>query len=164
VGKLLVTALLPYAVQLVYLKVPYPLISLVTRLPQTLHGRCPLIIRTRTFEDVSLTFEGESDSIDVFESVKELTVASTQVFHSQERIHCLLFYQHLWIVYMPFRMYRTLHCPPLMDGIYILCERSSVAWESDHDPRRGDLQISIKTTLYVFQQRILSALHFACNI
>lgn len=60
-----------------YLQVPYPLISLVTRLPQTLHGKCPLTIRTRTFEDISLSFDKETDCTDVFESIKELTVAST---------------------------------------------------------------------------------------
>ncbi|KAI0934675.1 hypothetical protein AcV5_006441 [Taiwanofungus camphoratus] len=55
--------------------VPYPLISLVTRLPLTLQGLCPLTIRTRTFETFSLLFPTESDAVDVFDSVKELTVA-----------------------------------------------------------------------------------------
>ncbi|KAF8623558.1 hypothetical protein AX15_006328 [Amanita polypyramis BW_CC] len=55
--------------------VPYPLISLVTRLPQTLQGRCPLTFHTRTFETFSLIFNKDSDAHDVFESVKELTVA-----------------------------------------------------------------------------------------
>ncbi|KIL69936.1 hypothetical protein M378DRAFT_184300 [Amanita muscaria Koide BX008] len=57
--------------------VPYPLISLVTRLPQTLQGRCPLTFHTRTFETFSLTFDKDSDAYDVFESVKELTVAES---------------------------------------------------------------------------------------
>ncbi|KAK2466754.1 hypothetical protein APHAL10511_001012 [Amanita phalloides] len=55
--------------------VPYPLMSLVTRLPQTLEGRCPLTFHTRTFETFSLVFEKDVDAHDVFESVKELTVA-----------------------------------------------------------------------------------------
>lgn len=55
--------------------VPYPLVSLVTRLPQTLHGRCPLTFHTRTFETFSLIFNKDPDAHDVFESVKELTVA-----------------------------------------------------------------------------------------
>lgn len=55
--------------------VPYPLISLVSRLPQTLHGQCPLTFHTRTFETFSLAFAEDGDALDVFESVKELTVA-----------------------------------------------------------------------------------------
>ncbi|KDQ60914.1 hypothetical protein JAAARDRAFT_191045 [Jaapia argillacea MUCL 33604] len=57
--------------------VPYPLISLVTRLPQTLQGRCPLTVRCRTFETFSLVFTKESEAVDVFESVKELTVVTS---------------------------------------------------------------------------------------
>ncbi|KAF9060678.1 protein-tyrosine phosphatase-like protein [Rhodocollybia butyracea] len=55
--------------------VPYPLISLVTRLPQTLQGQCPVTFHCRTFETFSLEFSAESDAVDVFDSVKELTVA-----------------------------------------------------------------------------------------
>ncbi|KAF8637411.1 hypothetical protein AX17_002906 [Amanita inopinata Kibby_2008] len=55
--------------------VPYPLISQVTRLPQTLQGRCPLTFHTRTFETFSLVFNKDADASDVFESVKELTVS-----------------------------------------------------------------------------------------
>ncbi|KAJ3712280.1 protein-tyrosine phosphatase-like protein [Lentinula raphanica] len=55
--------------------VPYPLISLVTRLPQTLQGRSPVTFHCRTFEMFSLELLAESDAVDVFESVKELTVA-----------------------------------------------------------------------------------------
>ncbi|ESK88041.1 protein phosphatase [Moniliophthora roreri MCA 2997] len=57
--------------------IPYPLISLVTRLPQTLHGQCPVTFHTRTFETFSIEFTKESDAIDVFDSVKELTVATS---------------------------------------------------------------------------------------
>ena len=42
----------------------------------TIYGQCPLTIHTRTFETVILAFSTEKDAIDVFESVKELTVAS----------------------------------------------------------------------------------------
>ncbi|TEB26595.1 phosphatases II [Coprinellus micaceus] len=46
--------------------VPYPLISL-----------SPLSFHTRTFESFSFTFDKDSNSLDVFESVKELTVATS---------------------------------------------------------------------------------------
>ena len=52
------------------------MISLVTRLPQTLYGAAPLAFRTRTFETFNLTFAREGDAVDVFESIKELTVIS----------------------------------------------------------------------------------------
>ncbi|KAJ3564809.1 hypothetical protein NP233_g8047 [Leucocoprinus birnbaumii] len=55
--------------------VPYPLISLVQRLPQALNGQSPLSFSTRTFEAFTLLFLRDSDATDVFESVKELTVA-----------------------------------------------------------------------------------------
>ncbi|KAJ7085820.1 protein-tyrosine phosphatase-like protein [Mycena belliarum] len=57
--------------------VPYPLISLVTRLPQTLQGQCPLTFHSRTFETFSMAFNKEADASDVFDSVKELTVATS---------------------------------------------------------------------------------------
>ncbi|THH28927.1 hypothetical protein EUX98_g5268 [Antrodiella citrinella] len=57
--------------------VPYPLVSLVTRLPQTMYGLSPLTIRTRTFETFTLTFKSEKEVSDVFESIKELTVATS---------------------------------------------------------------------------------------
>lgn len=55
---------------------PYPLISLVNRRPQNLQGQSQLNFQTRTFESFSLTFQNYSEASDVFESVKELTVAS----------------------------------------------------------------------------------------
>lgn len=57
-------------------QVPYPLISLVTRMPQTLQGRSPITFRTRTFETFTLTFKQDREALDVFDSVKDLTVAS----------------------------------------------------------------------------------------
>ncbi|KAF7311507.1 Protein phosphatase [Mycena kentingensis (nom. inval.)] len=57
--------------------VPYPLISLVTRLPQTLRGETPLAFHTRTFESFSFGFGKEQDASDVFDSVKEATVATS---------------------------------------------------------------------------------------
>lgn len=59
------------------MQIPYPLIALVTRLPQTLLGRCPITIRTRTFETITLSFKVEQEASDVFDSVKDLTVSST---------------------------------------------------------------------------------------
>lgn len=44
------------------------------QLPHTLHGRSPITFHTRTFETFSLSFGSDRDAIDVFESVKELTV------------------------------------------------------------------------------------------
>ncbi|TRM62541.1 protein-tyrosine phosphatase-like protein [Schizophyllum amplum] len=57
--------------------VPYPLISLVTKLPQTISGQSPLTFNQRTFETFSLAFDNERSATDVFDSVKELTVATT---------------------------------------------------------------------------------------
>jgi len=44
------------------------------QLPHTLHGRSPITFHTRTFETFSFSFGNDRDAIDVFESVKELTV------------------------------------------------------------------------------------------
>jgi len=60
-------------------QVPYPLISLVQRQPQTLNGRSPLNLNTRTFEAFTLSFLKYTEATDVFESVKELTVTSTLI-------------------------------------------------------------------------------------
>ncbi|KAG6854569.1 hypothetical protein C0991_004905 [Blastosporella zonata] len=58
--------------------VPYPIISLVSCLPQTLQGQHPVNFHTRTFETFSLSFGKDRDATDVFESVKELTVTISQ--------------------------------------------------------------------------------------
>ncbi|EJD44171.1 phosphatases II [Auricularia subglabra TFB-10046 SS5] len=55
----------------------YPLISLVTRMPHALDGTAPLAFRLRTFETFTLLFEKDIDALDVFESVKELTVVTS---------------------------------------------------------------------------------------
>ncbi|KIO13458.1 hypothetical protein M404DRAFT_579426 [Pisolithus tinctorius Marx 270] len=57
--------------------VPYPLISLVVQLPQTLQGQSPITFHTRTFETFSILFASDHDAVDVFESVKELTVCTS---------------------------------------------------------------------------------------
>ncbi|KDQ07073.1 hypothetical protein BOTBODRAFT_167425 [Botryobasidium botryosum FD-172 SS1] len=57
--------------------IPYPLISLVTRLPQTLHGLSPLAFRCRTFETFTLSFWKPSDAIDVFDSIRNSTVRAS---------------------------------------------------------------------------------------
>ncbi|KAF7295375.1 Phosphatases II [Mycena indigotica] len=54
-----------------------PLISLVTRLPQTHQGQTPLSFHTRTFETFSFGFSKEADAVAVFDNVKELTVATS---------------------------------------------------------------------------------------
>ena len=53
----------------------YPLISLVTRAPQTLQGQSPLNFSCRNFRTFVLLFKQDTDSLAVFESVRELTVA-----------------------------------------------------------------------------------------
>lgn len=58
-------------------QVPYPLVNLLTRPPQTLHGQTPLTFRTKTFDSFTLYFVKESEASDVFESVRELTVVGT---------------------------------------------------------------------------------------
>ncbi|KAN0077197.1 Protein-tyrosine phosphatase-like protein [Tylopilus felleus] len=47
------------------------------QLPHTLQGRSPITFHTRAFETFSLSFVNDRDAIDVFESVKELTVCSS---------------------------------------------------------------------------------------
>ncbi|GJJ12574.1 hypothetical protein Clacol_006817 [Clathrus columnatus] len=46
-------------------------------MPQTLQGSNPLAFRCRNFENFSLSFSREQDALDVFESVKELTVITS---------------------------------------------------------------------------------------
>jgi myotubularin-related protein 6/7/8 len=57
--------------------VPYPSITLLTRLPQTIHGLYPLQIRTRNFESYVLSFEKdrEGGAEDVWQSVKDCAVS-----------------------------------------------------------------------------------------
>lgn len=50
-------------------------------MPMTLQGQSPLTIHTRTFETTFLSFVSEKEAIDVFESVKELTVASEYIIY-----------------------------------------------------------------------------------
>ncbi|KZV81547.1 phosphatases II [Exidia glandulosa HHB12029] len=57
--------------------IAYPLISLVTRMPHTLSGVAPLAFRCRTFDHFTLLFDKDTDALDVFESVKELTVVTS---------------------------------------------------------------------------------------
>ncbi|KAI0345422.1 phosphatases II [Trametopsis cervina] len=57
--------------------VPYPLMSLVTRMPHTLKGQSPITCRTRSFETFTLSFVAEKDAQDVFDSVRDLTVATS---------------------------------------------------------------------------------------
>ena len=57
--------------------IPYPTITLLTRLPQSIQGLYPLQIRTRTFESYVLLFEKdrEGGAEDVWQSVKDCAVA-----------------------------------------------------------------------------------------
>jgi myotubularin-related protein 6/7/8 len=57
--------------------VPYPSITLLTRLPATIQGLYPLQIRTRNFESYVLYFEKdrEGGAEDVWQSVKDCAVS-----------------------------------------------------------------------------------------
>lgn len=57
--------------------VPYPSITLLTRLPATIQGLYPLQIRTRNFESYVLYFERdrEGGAEDVWQSVKDCAVS-----------------------------------------------------------------------------------------
>ncbi|KIM30967.1 hypothetical protein M408DRAFT_327880 [Serendipita vermifera MAFF 305830] len=57
--------------------IPYPLINQLARPPQTLQGLCPLAFRTRTFEAFVLYFVKDIESLEVFDTVKELTVIAS---------------------------------------------------------------------------------------
>jgi hypothetical protein len=58
--------------------IPYPTITLLTRLPQSIAGLYPLQIRTRTFGSYVLFFERDRQggAEDVWQSVKDCAVAS----------------------------------------------------------------------------------------
>jgi myotubularin-related protein 6/7/8 len=63
--------------------VPYPSITLLTRLPQTIAGLYPLQIRTRNFESYVLSFERDRDggAEDVWQSVKDCAVSGEVSLH-----------------------------------------------------------------------------------
>ncbi|KAF8077674.1 protein phosphatase [Lyophyllum atratum] len=83
--------------------VPYPIISLVSCLPQTLQGQSPVNFHTRTFETFSLSFSKHTDANDVFESVKELTVATsvTQLYGFFYHPNPPLPTSNGWLIYSP---------------------------------------------------------------
>lgn len=62
--------------------VPYPSITLLTRLPQTIAGLYPLQIRTRGFESYVLSFERdrEGGAEDVWQSVKDCAVSGKSLY------------------------------------------------------------------------------------
>lgn len=126
---------------------PYPLISLVNRLPQDLQGQSQLNFHTRTFETFSLIFRKDYEANDVFESVKGLTVASelygsiVLAFLSFGQLVCLI-YTHSSTPQIPLFLL-------LMDGRYTLPARNIDGWEWDPDPKHGGSQISTRTMQYV---------------
>ena len=126
---------------------PYPLISLVNRLPQDLQGQSQLNFHTRTFETFSLTFGLDYEANDVFESVKGLTVASE--LYGSIALAFLSVGQLLCRNYMHSS---TPQIPPfllLMDGHYTLPARNIDGWEWDPDPKHGGSQISTRIMQYV---------------
>ena len=52
-------------------------------------------------------------------------------------------------IYTPSFTLQILHFQLNLDGQYTHQERSLVGWASVHDPKRGDLQILTKITLWV---------------
>lgn len=56
--------------------IPYPLITRLTRLPQTLNGLYPLQVETKTFESYVLLFTNDRDggAEEVWQSVKDCSV------------------------------------------------------------------------------------------
>lgn len=64
-------------------QIPYPMISLVTKQPQTISGWSPLTFHCRNFRSFTFSFRKDSDAADVFDSVKDLTVVCTFIL-----IHC----------------------------------------------------------------------------
>ena len=58
--------------------IPYPSITLCTRLPQALNGLYPLQVHTRMFDSYVLLFEKDRDggAEDVWQSVRDCAVAS----------------------------------------------------------------------------------------
>ena len=59
---------------------PYPLISLVTRMPLSLEGTSALQFHLRTFTSFSLVFTQNQEALDVFDSVRGLTVNCKSIF------------------------------------------------------------------------------------
>ena len=127
---------------------PYPLISLVNRLPQDLQGQSQLNFHTRTFETFSLTFRKDYEASDVFESVKGLTVASE--LYGSITLTFLRFGQLVCHIYMPSSTPQIHLFLPLMDGRYTLPARNTDGWEWDPDPKHGGSQISTRTMRCVF--------------
>lgn len=126
---------------------PYPLISLVNRLPQDLQGQSQLNFHTRTFETFSLTFKKDYEASDVFESVKGLTVASE--LYGSIALTFLSFGQLMCHIYMHSSTPQIRPFLLLMDGRYILPARNMDGWEWDPDPKHGGSQISTRTMQYV---------------
>ena len=126
---------------------PYPLISLVNRLPQDLQGQSQLNFHTRTFETFSLTFRKDHEASDVFESVKGLTVASK--LYGSIALAFLSFGQLMCHIYTHFSTPQIPLFLLLMDGRYTPPARNLDGWEWDPDPKHGGSQISTRTTQYV---------------
>ncbi|WWD22800.1 hypothetical protein CI109_107294 [Kwoniella shandongensis] len=68
--------------------VPYPAITLLTRLPQSIHGLYPIQVETRTFDSYVLLFEKDRDggAEDVWQSVKDSAVKN-----SVEQLHAFFY-------------------------------------------------------------------------
>lgn len=54
--------------------IAYPTITLMTRLPQSIGGQYPLQVRTRLFDNYTLSFDSDRDADEVWQSVKDCAV------------------------------------------------------------------------------------------
>lgn len=110
-------------------KVPYPLISTVVRLPLSLHGQSPIAFRSRTFEYFTLTFTRDRDALDVFESIKELTVACEHCRRNRRAPqYSSPELQRPSPASMPSSISRHLPIKSMMDGPFILFEMNLQEW------------------------------------
>ena len=130
-------------------QIPYPLIAMVTRMPQTLLGRCPISIRTRTFETIVLSFSTEQSASDVFDSIKDLTVSRACAFYSFREPVLTVLPQHPSRSFTRSRMCQTLPSPSTTVGRYTLHAKSSAVWAWAHARKLGASRTSTKTIRYV---------------
>ncbi|KAK8844653.1 hypothetical protein IAR55_006500 [Kwoniella newhampshirensis] len=82
--------------------IPYPCITLLTRLPQSIHGLYPIQVETTTFDSYVLLFDNdrEGGAEDVWQSVKDCAVKS-----SVEQLHAFFYTSTVsgsgWATYNP---------------------------------------------------------------
>ena len=123
------------------------MISQVNRLPQTLYGQSRLNFHTRTFESFSLTMDKDQDAADVFESVKELTVA--RMFCGFNKFTLANSEKPLSYICMLSSTPQNLHSPPIPVGTSIRRETNLDAWALVLDRKLGASRIWTRITVWV---------------